>query len=83
MRVCHARARLSQQDLVVGEAELLSAEGDVADAVRLLHLAGGQAALVARAAHEQRLAVLGLAAGERVGRDVAPAGGRPAVGAAD
>lgn len=74
---------LGHEDFVFGEAELLSTEGDVAHSVRLLHLAGGEAALMVHAAHEQGLAIFRLTAGERAGRHVGATSAHPVVGAAN
>lgn len=74
---------LKHKDFVVGEAELLTAEGDVADAVGLLHFAGGDAALMADSAYEEGLAIFTLAAREGARRNVGAAGWDPVGGAAN
>lgn len=74
---------LGHEDFVFGETQFLSCEGDVADAVGLLHLAGGQAAFVVDAADVKRLAVLGLSAGERSRGHVRAICAHPVVGPTD
>lgn len=71
------------KDFVVREAEFLTSEWDVADAMRLLDLAGGDAAFVADPADEQRLSIFRLASGEGARGDVGAACGDPVVGPSD
>lgn len=74
---------LRHEDFVFRETELLSSEGDVADAVGLLHLAGGQTAFVVDAADVKRLTVFGLSSGERSRGYVRAICAHPVVGPTD
>lgn len=74
---------LRHEDFIVREPEFLASERDVADAMWLLHLAGGDTAFVADSANEQGLAVLSFSSGESVGRYVGAVSRNPVVGAAD
>lgn len=64
---------LPDHDLVFGEGNLGAGVRYVTHAVGRLHLADGHGTLVVYPADEQRLAVLGLAPGDRVRRDVTSA----------
>lgn len=59
------------------ESQFLATERDVADAVRLLNLSGGDGALVVDASDEQRFALAGLAGRDGLRRHLVAGDGHP------